>query len=112
MTNGRGRDLARRLAEICAIDDDADRRAAASERFAGLATRELTGGVGYTIVAALLDELAFWPTDDSAQPDEGHGPRHPPPRGWRLAQRGPRRPVLPPHASQYPSSWSGSISVV
>ena len=24
---------------------------------------------GYTIVAALLDELAFWPTDDSANPD-------------------------------------------
>jgi hypothetical protein len=24
---------------------------------------------GYTIIAALLDELAFWPTDDSAQPD-------------------------------------------
>jgi hypothetical protein len=24
---------------------------------------------GYTIVAALLDELAFWPTDDSAEPD-------------------------------------------
>ena len=24
---------------------------------------------GYTIVAALCDELAFWPTDDSAQPD-------------------------------------------
>jgi hypothetical protein len=25
--------------------------------------------LGYTIVAALLDELAFWPTDDSAEPD-------------------------------------------
>lgn len=25
---------------------------------------------GYTIVAALLDELAFWPQDDAAQPDE------------------------------------------
>jgi hypothetical protein len=25
---------------------------------------------GYTIVAALLDELAFWPAEDSAQPDE------------------------------------------
>ena len=24
---------------------------------------------GYTIVAALCDELAFWPTDDSAEPD-------------------------------------------
>lgn len=24
---------------------------------------------GYTIVAALCDEMAFWPTDDSAQPD-------------------------------------------
>ncbi len=24
---------------------------------------------GYTIVAALCDEIAFWPTDDSAQPD-------------------------------------------
>lgn len=24
---------------------------------------------GYSIVAALLDEVAFWPTDDSAQPD-------------------------------------------
>src|SRR5262249_11323025 len=24
---------------------------------------------GYTIVAALLDELAFWPTDDSSEPD-------------------------------------------
>jgi hypothetical protein len=24
---------------------------------------------GYTIVAALLDELAFWPTDDAAEPD-------------------------------------------
>jgi hypothetical protein len=24
---------------------------------------------GYTVVAALLDELAFWPTDDSANPD-------------------------------------------
>jgi hypothetical protein len=24
---------------------------------------------GYTIVAALLDEIAFWPTDDSADPD-------------------------------------------
>jgi hypothetical protein len=24
---------------------------------------------GYTIVAALLDELAFWPTDDAADPD-------------------------------------------
>ena len=24
---------------------------------------------GYTIVAALLDELAFWPTDDAANPD-------------------------------------------
>jgi hypothetical protein len=24
---------------------------------------------GYTVVAALCDELAFWPTDDSAQPD-------------------------------------------
>lgn len=24
---------------------------------------------GYTIVAALLDELAFWPTEDSAEPD-------------------------------------------
>lgn len=24
---------------------------------------------GYSIVAALLDELAFWPTDDAAQPD-------------------------------------------
>jgi len=24
---------------------------------------------GYTVVAALLDELAFWPTDDSASPD-------------------------------------------
>jgi hypothetical protein len=24
---------------------------------------------GYTVIAALLDELAFWPTDDSANPD-------------------------------------------
>ncbi len=24
---------------------------------------------GYTVVAAILDELAFWPTDDSAEPD-------------------------------------------
>jgi hypothetical protein len=24
---------------------------------------------GYTVVAALCDEIAFWPTDDSAQPD-------------------------------------------
>ena len=24
---------------------------------------------GYTVVAALLDELAFWPTDDAAEPD-------------------------------------------
>ncbi len=24
---------------------------------------------GYTVVAAILDELAFWPTDESAQPD-------------------------------------------
>jgi hypothetical protein len=24
---------------------------------------------GYTVVAALCDEMAFWPTDDSAQPD-------------------------------------------
>jgi hypothetical protein len=24
---------------------------------------------GYTVIAALLDELAFWPTDDAAEPD-------------------------------------------
>jgi phage terminase large subunit-like protein len=24
---------------------------------------------GYTVVAALLDEIAFWPTDDAAEPD-------------------------------------------
>ena len=26
---------------------------------------------GYTIVAAILDEIAFWPTDDAANPDTG-----------------------------------------
>ena len=25
---------------------------------------------GYTIVAALLDEISFWPTDDGAEPDQ------------------------------------------
>ena len=31
--------------------------------------RKLSITRGYTLVAALLDELAFWPTDDAAEPD-------------------------------------------
>ena len=30
---------------------------------------------GYTVVAALLDEIAFWPTDDAAEPDAERGAR-------------------------------------
>jgi len=34
-----------------------------------IATASFKSVRGYTIVAALCDETAFWPTDDSAQPD-------------------------------------------
>lgn len=34
-----------------------------------VATASFRSVRGYTVVAALLDELAFWPTDDSADPD-------------------------------------------